>query len=309
VSSIMSNTHFQLAELTLAGLCSFQHPGEIVSPSSPLSYPCDQKPILLFLHGWQDNAASFDALFVMLADKFHLIAIDWPGHGHSQPRGKDNYYYFFDYIDDLNQLMALLPDREVYLVGHSLGAFVASCYAAVFPDNIAGLVLIEGLSPLHESPGKVVKRLRDGIASRQRHRRRAEQRAKQGEGRGMSSFQEALKLRCTVNQLSAVQLAPLVERATYQDGSNWYWRHDSRLRCDSLYRMAEEHAKALMSQIQCPVLSILGRGGFTALKQPEAGRPWLQYSSQVEVDGGHHCHIESPRAVCEHIVVFTSNFS
>ncbi|MGF1714120.1 alpha/beta hydrolase [Photobacterium chitinilyticum] len=302
----MFNTRFQLAELTLAGLCSFQIQGEIVSPSSPLSCPCDQKPILLFLHGWQDNAASFAPLFVTLADKFHLIAIDWPGHGHSQPRGKDNYYYFFDYLDDLKQLMALLPDREVYLVGHSLGALVASCYAAVFPADVAGVVLIEGMSPLHESPDHMVQRLRDGIASRQRYRRRTEL---WGRGRGMSSFQEALKLRCTVNQLSAEQLAPLVERATYQDGSNWYWRHDNRLRCDSLYRMAEGHAKVLMSQIQCPVLSILGRSGFTALKQLEAGRHWLQHGSQVEVDGGHHCHIESPRAVCEHIVRFTSNFS
>lgn len=301
----MYNTHFRLAEITLAGLCSFQHPGEVVSPSSPLTYPCDQKPILLFLHGWQDNAASFDALFATLAEKFHLIAIDWPGHGYSQPRSKDNYYHFVDYIDDLNQLMALLPDREVFLVGHSLGALVAGCYAAVFPDKVSGAVLIEGLAPLHESPELAVQRLRDGIASRQRYRRRAE---RWGKGRGMSSFQEALQLRCVVNHLSAEQLSPLVARGTYQDGSSWYWRHDNKLRCDSLYRMAKEHAKTLASQIQCPVLSILGRSGFEALSQPGGGRYWLQNGSQVVVDGGHHCHIESPQAVCEHIVVFTSKF-
>lgn len=300
----MFNTHFQLAEIELAGLCSFQHQGGVVTPSAPLSYLDAQKPILLFLHGWQDNAASFDGLFAGLAANYHLIAIDWPGHGYSQPRGNDNYYHFVDYIDDLNQLVKLLPDSKVYLVGHSLGALVASSYAAVFPADVAGLVLIEGLSPLYESPENVVKRLRNGIDSRQRYRQRAERRA----ARRMLSFQDALDLRCAVNQLSTAQLAPLVERATYQEGQYWFWRHDNRLRCDSLYRMAKEHAEALTSQIQCPVLSILGRSGFSELKRPEAGSLWLQHGIQVEVDGGHHCHIESPRAVSEHIMVFTSKF-
>ncbi len=298
----MYNTFFQLAEVKLAGLCSFQHQGGVVKPSAPLSYLQATKPFLVFLHGWQDNAASFDGLFPALAGHYHLIAIDWPGHGYSEPRGQDNYYYFFDYIDDLNQLIAVLPTDEVLLVGHSLGALVAGCYAAAFPEKVGALVMIEGLSPLHEAPGKAAKRLRDGIDSRQRYRQRAKQRA----ARRMRSFSEALALRCAVNRLSPEQLRPMVERATYREDQYWFWRHDNRLRCDSLYRMAKEHAQVLMSEIQCPVLSILGNRGFKDLKQPEAGRLWLRHSTQVEVDGGHHCHIESPRAVCEHIRVFSS---
>ncbi|WP_232323285.1 alpha/beta hydrolase [Photobacterium sp. J15] len=304
MSGVMYNTYFQLVEIKLAGLCSFQHQGGVVKPSAPLSYLQATKPFLVFLHGWQDNAASFDGLFPLLAKYYHLIAIDWPGHGLSQPRGIDNYYYFFDYVDDLNQFIAMLPADEVLLVGHSLGALVAGSYAAAFPEKVKGLVMIEGLAPLHESPENVAKRLRDGIGSRQRYRQRAELRA----ARYMQSFQEALELRCAVNRLSPEQLTPLVERATYQDGQQWYWRHDNRLRCDSLYRMAHDHARALMTEIQCPVLSIVGNRGFKELKQPEAGRLWLHDSTQVEVDGGHHCHIESPSAVCEHIIVFGSEF-
>ena len=269
MSKVMYSTRFQLAEITLAGLCSFPHPGGIVNASAPLPDARTERPLLLFLHGWQDNAASFDGMFSYLTPFFELVAIDWPGHGHSAPRGKDNYYHFVDYIDDLNQLMGLLPDTQVYLVGHSLGALVAGCYAAVFPEKVAGLVLIEGLSPLYEPAGNAVQRLRDGIESRQRYRRRAVQRS----ARRMTTFQDALDLRCSVNRLPARLLRPLVERATYQDGRYWYWRHDNRLRCDSLYRMAKEQARTLTSAIQCPVLSILGRSGFSHLKQPEAGAP------------------------------------
>ncbi|MCW8327536.1 alpha/beta hydrolase [Photobacterium sp. SDRW27] len=304
MSSVMYCTYFQLAEIKLAGMCSFQHQGGVVKASAPLSYLDGQKPVVVFLHGWQDNAASFDALFPLLADQYDLIAIDWPGHGHSEPRSKDNYYHFVDYIDDLNQLMTLIPMSDVILVGHSLGALVAGCYAAAFPDKVTGLVQIEGGSPLSEPTGNAVQRLRDGIDSRQRYRQRAVRRAT----RSMASFQDALDLRCSVNQLTAQQLQPLVERATYHDGRCWYWRHDNRLRCDSLYRMAREQAQALTSQIQCPVLSILGRTGFRSLKQPESGSGWLQHSTQVEIEGGHHCHIESPQAVCEHIRMFIEKF-
>ena len=40
------------------------------------------KPLLIALHGWLDNGASFLPLAPYLAD-FHLVCVDLPGHGHS----------------------------------------------------------------------------------------------------------------------------------------------------------------------------------------------------------------------------------
>ncbi|UXI02106.1 alpha/beta fold hydrolase [Photobacterium sp. TY1-4] len=300
----MFETNFQLAELSLAGLSSFAHPSGVVQPASPVVLPDDGRPLLLFLHGWQDNAASFDALFSRLAPACHWVAVDWPGHGWSPSRSADNYYHFFDYLDDLHQLMALLPSREIVLVGHSLGALVSGCYAAAYPAQITGLVLIEGLAPLYEAPELVVERLRQGLKGRQRYREFAERFA----SRRMGSFDEALALRCAVNSLSASQLTPLVKRALCRDEHGWYWRHDNRLRCDSLYRICEDQAKALMSAVGCPVLSIIGAQGFTRLKQPAGGFDWLPQAEQVEVAGGHHCHLESPQAVCDQIIKFLSQF-
>ncbi len=285
----MKEMAFQLAERQLTAMT--------VSDSDA------EKPILLMLHGWQDNAASFRSLFPQLQDHYRLYALDWPGHGYSERRDADNYYHFFDYVDDLHQVILQLDANKVYLVGHSLGALVASAYSAAFPEKVAGLVLIEGLSPLHETHDNAVTRLRNGVLSRQRYRQRSQQKPR----RKMASFEQALALRCQVNQLSAALLNPIVERGVQYIDGGYYWRHDERLRCDSLYRIAQEHAQALMSAIECPVLSIVGEHGFPRLQQraPELG--WVKNIQQQRVAGGHHCHLESPKAVCKSIVAFMSN--
>ncbi|WP_330959157.1 alpha/beta fold hydrolase [Photobacterium sp. 53610] len=299
---MMYECRLPLAESELAIMTSFPPCREALAQGKLVSAAelSDQRPTLVFLHGWHDNAASFTPLFEPLSAAFHLVSVDWPGHGLSEHRGTDNYYYFMDYVDDLAQIRQALAGQSVILVGHSLGALVAAAYAGAFPETLAGLVLIEGLAPLCENAELAADRLRQGIESRMKRRQRVSKRLK------LDSFQAALTVRCRINGLDAEQLRPLVQRATYRDGDHWYWRHDDKLRCDSLIRMTEMQAKTLMSGIACPVLSVLGERGFTYLKEPDAGLSWVPQAAQITVPGGHHCHLESPRQVCEQILLFTS---
>ncbi len=113
--------------------------------------PAHGSPTLVFMHGWQDNLASFHSLIPLLPQNMGLILFDWPGHGLSDHKLGDYYYPFFDYLDDLHQVLndsrLLLSGHvgPVVLVGHSLGGLVASCYAASFPDRIDAIVSIEAL--------------------------------------------------------------------------------------------------------------------------------------------------------------------
>ncbi|MGF1699061.1 alpha/beta hydrolase [Photobacterium makurazakiensis] len=301
----MQRIQFHLPATKLEGLCSFEYPQQVVSMAMPLQAIPTDKPIMLLLHGWQDNAASFSPLFTSLAESYRLIALDWPGHGLSEARSNDNYYHFVDYADDLNQVVDLLSESPVFILGHSLGALVAVCYAAAFSEKVQGLILIEGLAPLSEGASLAPQRLRQGLLSRQRFRERETHRQK----RSMASFEQALDLRCNINNLTSEQLYPLVQRATYQKDGRWYWRHDNRLRCDSLYRMAEDHALAMVASVACPVLSIIGRQGYRQLKLDPFEQVNWQNMIQHEVDGGHHCHLESPRAVIQQITLFSSQFN
>ncbi len=93
-------------------------------------------------------------------------------------------------------------------------------------------------------------------------------------------------------------LRPLVERGTYQHDEQWFWRHDLKLKADSLYRMTPEHAAQVRESIHCPQQVILGSQGFATLKQ-QAQNPEFATIHIATVTGGHHCHLEQPQAVAE----------
>ncbi|WP_333913125.1 alpha/beta fold hydrolase [Vibrio coralliirubri] len=250
---------------------------------------------VVFIHGWLDNSSSFNQVMQQVA-KFapnaHLVAIDLFGHGFSSHKS-GSYYPFHDYIDDLHQLVTKLSPNRLVLVGHSLGALIASCYSAAFPEKVSGLIQIEGHGPLSEAPHETVSRLRDGVLSRLRQRRKP--------SRPLASLEDAIKLRAHANQINAELIAPIVERGIVEFENSWQWRCDPNLKCDSLYRMSQAHAEAIMAAIECPQLIILGNDGFRHLQHNR----YKSVHSPLKIEtvaGGHHCHLESPELVSELIL-------
>ncbi|MCK6262032.1 alpha/beta hydrolase [Vibrio sp. ZSDE26] len=247
---------------------------------------------VVFLHGWLDNAASFSTILPQLFSKdenLHLCAVDLSGHGLSSHKGEGYYYPFHDYIDDLHQLLTVLSPNRLVLVGHSLGALIASCYSAAFPENVAGLVQIEGFGPLAESADKSLERLRNGVLSRQRLRRKPV--------RNLNSIEEVSQRRAQLNHLDAELIKPVVERGMIHRNGDWYWRHDSRLQSDSLYRMSFDHALQVIQRIECPQTVILGDEGYRYLKHSQ--RKLNRLCEVVTIKGGHHCHLQDPSSVTD----------
>ncbi|MGF1775577.1 alpha/beta fold hydrolase [Vibrio nomapromontoriensis] len=248
---------------------------------------------VVFVHGWMDNAASFHKLLTIIEQQrlsWRVLVLDLPGHGHSTHKNSDHFYSFHDYIDDLHQVLVNLQAVNAFLVGHSLGALIASCYSAAFPENVAGLVQIEAHFPMAEDPVQAVSRLRKGIESRERWRNKKR--------RALPSFDDAVTMRMRATKLDVDSVRPIVERDLQSVDGQWYWRHDSKLKCESVYRMSRLHAEAVMSAISIPHMVILGRSGYGFLQDKLA----LEKLNNVQVewvDGDHHCHLESPDRVFE----------
>lgn len=100
----------------------------------------DTSPELTLLHGGAQNAHTFDT--VALALQRPLIAIDLPGHGHSDP-SPHGASAIFNHATDVALALELLLDGPHALVGMSLGGLTAILVANARPDLVSSLVLID----------------------------------------------------------------------------------------------------------------------------------------------------------------------
>lgn len=95
---------------------------------------------MVFLHGGAQNAHTWDT--VALALDRPLVAIDLPGHGHSDWR-TDRAYRPQEMADDVSYVMGELAPEARLLVGMSLGGLTATVVAAAHPDRLDKLVVID----------------------------------------------------------------------------------------------------------------------------------------------------------------------
>src|SRR5271170_2827754 len=58
-------------------------------------------PTLLLLHGLPSSSRMFEPLFARLSDRYHLVAPDYPGFGHSDWPDAKKFAYTFDHIAEV----------------------------------------------------------------------------------------------------------------------------------------------------------------------------------------------------------------
>ncbi|HZP12871.1 MAG TPA: alpha/beta hydrolase [Nevskiaceae bacterium] len=101
-------------------------------------------PKVFLLHGFLDCSATWVEVGAALGAKFHVIAPDMRGFGETQWTNVD--YWFPDYVADLDGIVQQIArDEPLRLVGHSMGAQIASLYAGFRPERVAKLVILDGL--------------------------------------------------------------------------------------------------------------------------------------------------------------------
>lgn len=97
-------------------------------------------PTIIFLHGIGSASASWVKQFESFDGRFQLIAWDMPGYGRSAPLATSQPSAD-DYAAALQYFLATLDIKRPILLGHSLGALVATAYAKLWPDSLSGLFL------------------------------------------------------------------------------------------------------------------------------------------------------------------------
>src|SRR6202012_4433848 len=68
-------------------------------------------PTIMLLHGFPSSSRMFDSLIPLLATRYHLIAPDYPGFGHSDTPPPSQYRYTFDRLAETTN--ALLEQLKI----------------------------------------------------------------------------------------------------------------------------------------------------------------------------------------------------
>lgn len=259
--------------------------------------------IVLCLHGWLDNAASFLPLLPYLQQNLtdkHIIAIDWPGHGNSNHKSLDAHYHFIDWVYDLLQLFELNQWQQVDIVAHSMGGMVASAFAAAFPEKVKSLTLIDSIGFVSSEAEETTKQLRDGMLSRFKGSMLNHQRVGVKKKNYHANIDSAVKARVNVSDLSYDNAKLIVERGLLKEDQGYSWRSDVRLRNTSPYRLTLKQAQQFIRDIKCPVQLLYGSNGMDMVSVGiKVFSSLFKQFSSVELNGGHHVHMEQPQKTAE----------
>ncbi len=102
------------------------------------------KQAVILVHGWTCDETSWDAQVPALSGKYRVIRLDLPGHGKSDPP-KDGKFSMTVFARAVEAVRVEAKAGKVVLVGHSMGTPVIREYAHLYPQNVAGLVAVDGL--------------------------------------------------------------------------------------------------------------------------------------------------------------------
>jgi len=263
----------------------------------------DTAPLVL-VHGWMDVAASWQFMVDALAGGRWIVAPDWRGFGLTRSEGPAiDSYWFADYLADLDALLDhYAGDRQVDLVGHSMGGNVAMIYAGVRPARVRRLVNLEGFgmpaTKAAQAPRRYgqwldeIRALRQGQTTLKTY---------------ASADQVARRLMKTNPRLPQAKADWLARQwAEPDDQGHWHILGDPAHKVVSaqLYRVDE--ALEIFQRITAPTLSVtasddsLGlwwRGKYTLADYRERLQAVPQRAEAQIEDAGHMLHHDQPEAL------------
>ncbi len=255
----------------------------------------EDAPLFVYLHGWADTGSTFQFVVDALKSDWHVVAPDWRGFGNTAYRTESSW--FPDYLADLNALLEVYsPGVPVRLVGHSMGANVASLYAGTMPERVTSIVNIEGFG-LHDSdPNDAPQRYREWLES----------------GRASPEFSTypdfeslAMRIRKRSPGLSNAEADFVAREWAREDSGVVRLRADPRHKLPNpvLYRRAE--AEACWRKVIAQVLLVSGdRSPFADRFGSTSELPFPHQRSTTVSDAGHMIHFEAPQRLAEQIEQF-----
>lgn len=261
--------------------------------------PEDGQPVIA-LHGWLDNAATFFRLAPLLQG-IRIVALDLPGHGHSDHRPAGASYNIWDYAYDVLQTAEQFGWKRFSLLGHSMGAIVSVMLAGAMPERIDRLALIDGVIPYTGEADTAPQKLGDSLQALL---------AVDGKRKPVyPTFEQAVSARMKgVGAVSHDAAERLAQRGLMPVPGGYTWRTDARLMLPSPMRLSRAHALAFVHRVACPASLVLAQQGL--MTQPAMVELSEALPFQLHrLPGGHHLHLDDQAGAETVAAVFNPFFA
>jgi len=165
----------------------------------------DAPPELVLLHGGAQNAHTWDTV-AMALDR-PLVAIDLPGHGHSDG-GRTDVMDQIDAADDVATAIRALAPATRAVVGMSFGGMVALALSTRAPDLVRKLILVDVTPGVTQEKSAHIAAFVQGPET-------------------FASFDELLARTIEHNptRTESSLRRGILHNAEQQDDGTWVWRH------------------------------------------------------------------------------------
>jgi len=114
--------------------------------------------VLVLLHGYLESLEVWNGFETGLSGSFRVISVDLPGHGLSDVYGEVHTMEFM--AEAIKELLNALEIQKAFLIGHSLGGYVALAFLELFPEYLSGYSLFHS-QPFADSQEAIEKRKRE----------------------------------------------------------------------------------------------------------------------------------------------------
>lgn len=235
------------------------------------------------LHGYLDNANSFDMIAPQLHD-LRIFAMDFAGHGWSDYRRPGELYTGLNDIRDVLAVADELGWDKFNILGHSMGAEIGSQLASFFPDRVIRLLCIDGYCGT-DVPAETINNLKSVIETSFKKDSRLKVFS------DLESMCSRLQEATGQNETSA---ACLIERGHKKVEGGYTWITDPRIKGSGPLELTRGQLGVLLDNTLADTLFIVA----------DKDNPWLKRTldviekredknlTLVHLPGHHHLHMQ-----------------
>ena len=244
--------------------------------------PVDGLPTIA-LHGYLDNANSFDRLAPLLTGR-RVFAMDFAGHGESNRRQSHELYSGLSDIRDVLAVADHFNWSTFHILGHSMGAEIGSQLAGLFPSRVETLICLDGFCSTNDTATTL-----DNLASS------VTASFKQGTRLKVFPTLDAMSQRLsTATGQSSASASAIVARGHRVVTGGFTWKTDPKIKGAGPLELTKEQLRELIGRLQARTLMIIA----------DLSNAWLQRSlnvllpmqrdgiTTVYVPSHHHLHMQ-----------------